>query len=1363
MRYYLILFISLILCQDLYAQYSMSNQTVYSCDGTLTDSEANTQNSGWYDHNENYSFTICPNGVLSITINFSLFSTEPVNDYVMIYDGPDNTYPILGGPYSGTNLPPQINSTGCVTIDFISDVNVADEGFVLSWQSQVAIPPSPNISLPVQPNCSSSTFSIQLDQNIHCDSVSTAFISVGGQINQTVNATPLNCINDSTNSIQLDVSPGLNQSGSYNIYLESMFKDACDSLWDLSSSFSFDINDCPLEVELVADDDSICLGDCVDLNTIVNGGDATTYNYSWNPGWSNSPGPWTVCPTSTTQYIVTVSDLGPATSQSDTITIFVSPPPSTQLDFSICNTDSPTSLSANPPGGWWYGPSITNGTNPLFHPQTLIPGVYTVNYSLAGCEDDLNITILEINAGADVSACLNAPIFNLNSIITTPGGTWSSPCNCIQSNGDINVGGIPTIIPAIYTLPNGCSDTLFVDVGGISVQADDTLCQQSGNYPLTFSPSNGTWSVLASNPIQPSICLNSIEVFPYQESFELGFVDWIQDPANDFDWTVNSFGTPSGGTGPNNAFDGDYYIYTESSNPNHPTKTAAVISPCLNLSAFDNPALHFWYHKQGAGQGSFAVDVSIDNGITWNSDYWYVSGDMGSQWQEAEIDLSSFNSTEVRIRLRVITGSGTNGWQSDVAVDKLSVLGGPVTPNGNFLSNTASSGIHNLIYTIEGCSDFVNILVNEISAGTDQIACPLQSSFNLSGQPVSGIWNGTHITNNSLGTFDPSLGIGNHLVTYAFAGCIDTAEILVIDTDIQVDSITLCINQGNQQISALLTHVEPDNGFWNGPGITLSSYPGELQPNLAGSGIHTLTYTANSCSDDLIVTIYPKSILFDTLICSSSPDIILNASPAGGDWYGNGIINNNTGLFSPSSLGIGSHLIGYVSPEGCVDTFSIEIYNSPVLSMSGIENYYCFIDSAITLNVNPPGGILSGNGIYGLTFNPSLAGSGYHNISYSFGSGICEQIIDTVIFVDDELNGMKYQSKDTICVGDLVNIGINASGGTGNYNFTWDNSLSSSFQHIVSPTIPTIYNISISDGCSDDYLDSIYLFVHPNFSVDFNTSSKKCFGENGYASALISPSGDYSYQWLTNPIQSGDSLIAPVNRNYTVTITDNNTQCTIEDTITIPGYDLIRASFFSNNTECVSLLDAGIQFLDNSTVNPSQLSPNSYWNFGDSTILLYQYASNPTHIFADTGIHRVTLNLINQGGCIDVDSLDVCVLVDQKIFTPNSFSPDGDNCNDEFYTKGAGFFDDFEIRIYQRWGSEPVFISSQIEQKTHANDGNNCNNLSYVDSYFKMGSWNGKLSNGNNAPNGVYVYIIEYRDVVNKKVEKIKGTVTLIR
>ena len=120
----------------------MSNLTVYDCEGTLTDSEANSQNTGWYANNENFSFVICPSGAYEIIIDFISFLTEPNNDYVMIYDGPDNTYPILGGPYSGVNLPPQIISNGCVTITFTSDVNVTSEGFELSWQAQLN-PPQP--------------------------------------------------------------------------------------------------------------------------------------------------------------------------------------------------------------------------------------------------------------------------------------------------------------------------------------------------------------------------------------------------------------------------------------------------------------------------------------------------------------------------------------------------------------------------------------------------------------------------------------------------------------------------------------------------------------------------------------------------------------------------------------------------------------------------------------------------------------------------------------------------------------------------------------------------------------------------------------------------------------------------------------------------------------------------------------------------------------------------------------------------------------------------------------------------------------------------------------------------------------------
>ena len=57
MRCFLIL-IFIFFGNGVFAQYTMSNQTVFDCEGTLTDSEANPFNSGWYTHNENFSFTI---------------------------------------------------------------------------------------------------------------------------------------------------------------------------------------------------------------------------------------------------------------------------------------------------------------------------------------------------------------------------------------------------------------------------------------------------------------------------------------------------------------------------------------------------------------------------------------------------------------------------------------------------------------------------------------------------------------------------------------------------------------------------------------------------------------------------------------------------------------------------------------------------------------------------------------------------------------------------------------------------------------------------------------------------------------------------------------------------------------------------------------------------------------------------------------------------------------------------------------------------------------------------------------------------------------------------------------------------------
>ena len=185
------------------------------------------------------------------------------------------------------------------------------------------------------------------------------------------------------------------------------------------------------------------------------------------------------------------------------------------------------------------------------------------------------------------------------------------------------------------------------------------------------------------------------------------------DPNNDIDWTNRFGGTSSPQTGPSGAFDGSYYMYTEASgNGNgYPNMEAIMYVECVDPTQWTELSLAFAYHMYGATMGTLSIEVSPDSGTTWIQE-WSLSGNQGNQWLEASIDLSTFNSTELKIRIRVTTG---NTAKSDVAIDKLSILGGPLTAEGNFLTNVANDGIHNITYSIQGCNEMMNITINEIN------------------------------------------------------------------------------------------------------------------------------------------------------------------------------------------------------------------------------------------------------------------------------------------------------------------------------------------------------------------------------------------------------------------------------------------------------------------------------------------------------------------------------------------------------------------------------------------------------------------------------------------------------------------------
>jgi len=81
-----------------------------------------------------------PSGVDHITILFEKFDTELNNDVLTIFDGPDNTFPVLGS-FSGNEISGQLASTNdTILLHFYSDNNgITGEGWLISYEIQEMI------------------------------------------------------------------------------------------------------------------------------------------------------------------------------------------------------------------------------------------------------------------------------------------------------------------------------------------------------------------------------------------------------------------------------------------------------------------------------------------------------------------------------------------------------------------------------------------------------------------------------------------------------------------------------------------------------------------------------------------------------------------------------------------------------------------------------------------------------------------------------------------------------------------------------------------------------------------------------------------------------------------------------------------------------------------------------------------------------------------------------------------------------------------------------------------------------------------------------------------------------------------------
>ncbi len=187
----------------------------------------------------------------------------------------------------------------------------------------------------------------------------------------------------------------------------------------------------------------------------------------------------------------------------------------------------------------------------------------------------------------------------------------------------------------------------------------------------------------------------------------------------------------------------------------------------------------------------------------------------------------------------------------------------------------------------------------------------------------------------------------------------------------------------------------------------------DLDINESGNYRVEIRDTVNAClslSREVFVDVH---ILPNVIISTGGPSPICSGdslslsvpfnSSYSYQWYKNGIIQS--GNISPTIfvLDSGDYSV-FVNDAVCSAqslSYSVALKSTPNVSIGALPDTMCIFNSLILLSGTPSGGIFSGDGVTGNSFDPSAAGTGQHGISYSYtDTNGCIGEVSNTVFVD---------------------------------------------------------------------------------------------------------------------------------------------------------------------------------------------------------------------------------------------------------------------------------------------------------------------------------------------------------------------------
>ncbi len=556
--------------------------------------------------------------------------------------------------------------------------------------------------------------------------------------------------------------------------------------------------------------------------------------------------------------------------------------------------------------------------------------------------------------------------------------------------------------------------------------------------------------------------------------------------------------------------------------------------------------------------------------------------------------------------------------------------------------------------------------------------------------------------------------------------------------------------------------------------IYTHKYPDFQQPLTKTYQVRVVAYSGASCTGikDISITVNssPKTqfITIPGICFDAAPRQITQASETGGvpkaqdAFSGNTSGISSTGLFNPSTAGVGTYTLQYlyISPAGCRDssTNTITVWPSPTANFT-VSSPLCEKNSVTFTDNSTPnfGNIKFWDWNFGdgntstkttsalFTYTYTSANTYTATLKVTTDSG-CVSTVTPKQMIINSLPVVNF-SLPSICLPDgkgTFNDLTTLNGTTGVFSYLWNfgdpNDLNPSTQpnptHKYSALGPYQVKLKVTtqDGCVDSLTKSL-ITVYRQPKADFSitpASAEVCLGDPFSFSDKSNGLDGVVNQWNWN-FGDGSAIVTSQNPGktytkdsvYKVSLFIYNDKGCVSDTmvknVTVHAYPVVNAG------PDVFVLEGGYIIL-NPTVTGSGLaylwSPNTLGYLDNPAI------KNPKFTPGNDQLYILTVT--GDGGCVRTDDLFVKVL--RSPVVPNAFSPNGDGINDTWVIEYLESYPGCTIEVFDRYGRKQFFSEG-----------------------YKT-AWNGTL-NGKPLPVGVYYYIINPKN--GRKL--MTGSLTILR